>query len=235
MKLLERIADLLFPERLTCNICGREIFDGGYLCEECAKTVKFNDKATCPVCGRATTYPALCLECKDKAPPYKKAVSATIYDGGAARLILAFKSGSPHLKRYFAELLEPKCRQLEGADSICYVPMTAKAKRKRGYNQSEILARELSKRLNLPVIKGAVVKKRETKSQKTLSFKDRAQNLKGSFTAYKDKVNGKSIILVDDVLTTGATAETITRELLKKGAKCVYLATVASVEFKRPL
>ena len=52
MKLLERIADILFPERLTCNICGREIFDGGYLCEECAKTVIFNDKATCPVCGR---------------------------------------------------------------------------------------------------------------------------------------------------------------------------------------
>ena len=113
--------------------------------------------------------------------------------------------------------------------------MTAKAKRKRGYNQSEILAKELSKRLHLPVIKDAVVKKRETKSQKTLSFKDRAQNLKGSFTAYKEKVSGKSIILVDDVLTTGATAETITRELLKKGAKCVYLATVASVEFKRPL
>lgn len=235
MRLLERIADFLFPEKLTCNICGREIFDGGYLCKECAKTLILNDKATCPVCGRRTDYPALCLECKDKAPPFKRAVSATVYEGGAARLIIAFKSGSPYLKRYFAQLLEPKCRELKDADAICYVPMTAKAKRKRGYNQSEILAKELAKRLNLTVLKGAVIKKRETKSQKTLSFKERAKNLNGSFTAYKDKVAGKSIILVDDVLTTGATAETITRELLKKGAKCVYLATVASVEYRRPL
>lgn len=235
MKLLRRIADLLFPENLTCNICGREIFDGGYLCDECAKTLTMNDKATCPVCGRRTKFNALCLECKDKAPPYKRAVSAAVYEGGAARLIIAFKSGSPYLKRYFAELLEPKCRELVGADSICYVPMTAKAKRKRGYNQSEILARELAERLSLPLLKGAIVKKKDTKSQKTLSFKDRAENLKGSFTAYSEKVAGKNIILIDDVLTTGATAETITRELLKKGAKCVYLATVASVEFKRPL
>lgn len=235
MKLLEKLAAFLFSDRLTCNVCGRELFDGRYLCDECAKSFKLNDGATCPVCGRKTKSPALCLECKDRAPLFKKAVSAAVYEGNVARLIISFKNGNSYHMRYFAEIMEPKVRQLEGADCLCFVPMTKRAKRLRGYNQAELLARELSKRLNLPVLKDAVVKKKDSKVQKTLGFKDRLENLRGCFTAYKNKVEGRTIILVDDVLTTGATAEAVTAELLKKGAKCVYLATVASVEYKRPL
>ncbi len=235
MKFFKKLIDLLFPERLTCNICGKEVFDDAYLCDECAKDFKLNDGYTCPVCGRKTNLPQICLECKDRPPLFKRAVSALVYEGNASKLIIAFKNGKTYHKRYFAELLAEKCRQFEDADSLCFVPMTEKAVRKRGYNQSELLAKELSEKLGLPLLKNAVVKNRETESQKTLSYRERAENLKGCFTAYKGEVNGRSIILVDDVFTTGATAEAVIKELLKKGAKCVYLATIASVEYKIPL
>ena len=109
--------------------------------------------------------------------------------------------------------------------------MTSSAEYRRGYNQSRLLAKELAKRLNLPMIKGGIEKVKETKSQKQLTKKDREQNLKSCFKADRQKVEGKVIIVVDDVLTTGATADAICEELKKKGAFKVYFATVASVEY----
>lgn len=235
MKLKDRFLNLLFPEGATCEICGKEIFDGGRFCRECKKTVVFNDGATCPLCGRKTANPVLCLECKDDAPPYKKAVSALSYEGGAKKLIYKFKGGSAYLKEYFADLIAPKCLSISDADCICFIPTTKKVERKRGYNQAEILAYSLSERLNLPVLRGALVKKKETPQQKALSKRERAENLAGCFMAYKDKVAGKTIILVDDVMTTGATASAACSALMKKGARAVYFATVASVTYKRTL
>ena len=80
------LKDCLFPLSLTCDLCGRETFDGRNLCPDCLKTVAFNDGETCPVCGRRTRAPGLCMECKASAPAYDRAVSAIIYrDGGAGR------------------------------------------------------------------------------------------------------------------------------------------------------
>jgi ComF family protein len=113
--------------------------------------------------------------------------------------------------------------------------MTKKAEKERGYNQSEILAQALAKRLALPYIKGATIKVRGTPPQKTLTRREREKNLAGCFKADKKLVNGKTLILVDDVLTTGATANAVCDALKKAGAKAVYFATVASVEYKKEL
>jgi competence protein ComFC len=111
--------------------------------------------------------------------------------------------------------------------------MTKRAVRKREYNQAELLAKSISKRIDLPVIKNCVLKIKETAEQKSLSRKERVKNLKGCFKVEKaSEIKGKKVLLIDDVLTTGATAEAITEKLLKAGADSVYLATVASVEYK---
>lgn len=232
MNVFKSLLDLIFPDNLTCNICGREIFDGQMLCEKCKSTVTFNDKTTCPICGRKTNLPEICMECKQKVPLFDKAVSVFVYDGGAQNLIVGFKNDKAYLKEYFADLLAEKCAQFLDADGIISVPMTAKAIRKRGYNQSELLAKALSKRLNIPYVKYAIEKVKETAKQKTLTRREREQNLKGCFKADRDLVKGKKFIVVDDVLTTGATADAVCKELKSKGTEKIYFATVASVKYE---
>lgn len=229
------MTDAMFPQRFTCDLCGVEIFDGENLCAKCAKTVPPNNAATCPVCGRRTQTNAMCFECKAHSPAFKKAVSALIYKDGAAALVHKFKNGCGYLKEYFADLLAPKCAQFDDAQAVCYIPMTVKAQTKRGYNQAELLARALAKRLNLPVLDGALTKIKETQEQKSLTGTEREQNLKGCFRADRKTIEGKTLILTDDVLTTGATAEAAVTQLKKRGAKEVYFATVASVEYTREI
>ncbi len=233
MSFLNFLSEAVFPRSFTCDICGIETF-GTNLCPDCLKTVTFNDKTTCPVCGRKTFRPELCLECKADAPLYKKAFSPLVYENGTTALIAKFKNGNGYLKDYFADLMAKSIDGLEDFDCIVYVPMTEKTVRKRGYNQAELLAKSLSKRVGKPVIKGALVKEKDTAEQKTLSRKERTENLSGCIKVEKRKeLKGKKVLLVDDILTTGATAEAVCKKLLKAGAERVYLVTVASVEYKQ--
>ena len=126
---LKKLLNEIFPPSLTCDICGRETFDGRNLCPECAKTVTFNDGETCPICGRKTAAGEVCLECKADTPAYDRAVSAMVYRDGGVALILKFKRGGAYLKEYFADLLAPKCRQFAVADGVCFIPMTKKDER----------------------------------------------------------------------------------------------------------
>ena len=230
MKFFKIIRDIFFPPDFTCDLCGREIFGGGRLCEECRAKVVFNDAETCPVCGRQTQSDELCLECKTLAPLYDKAVSALVYVDGGRDLILKFKGGSAYLYEYFTDLVLPKCRQFSDADGVCFVPMTSAAEAKRGYNQSKLLAKRIAKELKLPLLARAIDKVKKTKPQKSLTRVERENNLKGCFKAYREDVDGKNLIVVDDVLTTGATADAVSAELKKRGAKKVYFVTVASVK-----
>ncbi len=235
MNIIKVIAEALFPESYTCLICGRELFNGEDFCPDCEKRITRNDGATCPVCGRRTKTNQICLECKEQAPLFDKAVSALVYENGVQTLILGYKKKSAYLRTYFARQLYKKCVNFTDVDGLCFVPMTEKAFRNRGYNQAELLAFDLSQLLSLPLLKKAIEKVKESSPQKSLTRAERANNLKGCFRADRRVVQGKTLIVVDDVLTTGATAEAICRELKRKGAKKIYYATAASVEYKEPL
>lgn len=225
------IKENLFPPAFTCDACGVETF-GTNLCPSCLNDTTFNDKLSCPICGRKTARQEMCIECKAKPPLFDCAVSPLIYEGTAVRLIRKFKNGDAYLKDYFADLIVQKIDDFPKIDYITFVPMTKKAQRKRGYNQSKLLAESISTRLNIPVA-DAVEKIKDTSEQKSLSGKERAKNLEGSFREKNGKpLLDKNILLVDDILTTGATANAICLKLLRAGAKKVFLATVASVEYK---
>lgn len=226
------LSEALFPLSYTCDICGIETFKTN-LCPDCLKTVTFNNENSCQICGRKTVLPEICLECKARAPLFKRAVSPLVYEGGAATLIAKFKNGNGYLKEYFANLIYEKVKDLPKADFIVYVPMTEKAVRKRGYNQALLLAKSLSERINIPVLENAVLKQKDSDEQKSLSRKEREQNLAGCFKVEKRaEIKGKNLLLIDDVLTTGATADAVCKVLLGAGAARVYLATVASVEYR---
>lgn len=231
MKIRKFIRENLFPLSFTCDGCGIEVFNGN-LCPDCLNNTIFNNKFTCAICGRKVGKPEICIECKAKPPLFESALSALIYEGTAVKLIHKFKNGDAYLKDYFADLIVTKLTDFPQIDYIAFVPMTKKAEFKRGYNQSKLLAESISKRINVPVC-DVVEKIKNTTAQKSLSGKDRAKNLEGSFKPKsKDAVLDKNVLLVDDILTTGATADAICKSLFRAGAMKVFLATIASVEYK---
>lgn len=224
------IKESLFPLSFTCDACGIETF-GGNLCQDCLKNTTFNDKFTCPICGRKVGKPEICIECKAKPPLFESAVSALIYEGTAVKLIHKFKNGDAYLKDYFADLIVAKLDAFPKIDYIAFVPMTKKAQFRRGYNQSKLLAESISERINVPVY-DVIEKVKDTTAQKALSGRERAKNLEGSFKAKsKNALLDKNVLLVDDILTTGATADAICMSLFRAGAMKVFLATIASVEY----
>ncbi len=216
----------------TCDTCGREIFSGERVCEACKRNLPY-PKEICPHCGREVLEAGVCLECKEKPLAVKRARSLCVHEGEAARLVLSFKRGKRYLRFAFAELLLPLAeREFSQTELILGVPMTERARKKRGYNQSQLAAEELALRWGKPYF-SAVEKRRETDAQKTLSRGEREENLKGCFhLVSRAEMKGKSVLIVDDVLTTGSTVSELARVLYRAGAKEVNCVTLTGVPQK---
>lgn len=220
----------MFPEGYTCELCGVETF-GKWICDECEEEMPYNFGITCPVCGRRNPKNQLCFDCVKKIPQYDKGVSALVYDGVVIRLVKVYKQGKRYLSDFFVPLMLPKIEELPPYDAIVYVPMTKKSLKARGYNQSKLLARKISEAVEKPVL-DIIEKVADTPDQKNLSAEERAENLKTCFKITDRKAcKGKTFLLVDDVLTTGATADAVCEKLKKAGAEKVYFAAIASVEY----
>ncbi len=219
----------------TCDICGREVFDGARVCHPCLKLLPWNDKNICPFCGRKVLEEGVCLECKQQPLKVKKARSALLYEGDAARLVLRFKTGEKFLFRTFAELsMSAIEREFPMCNAVTFIPMTRKAERKRGYNQSRLFAEEIAARTGKELLSVAE-KRRETGAQKFLGRTEREKNLEGAFHITERKaVKDKSILIVDDTLTTGATVSELADALLRAKAKEVYAFTLTSAVNKHP-
>ena len=218
----------------TCDICGREVFGNERVCADCYDHLPWNKKF-CPLCGRKVGEDGLCLDCKQKPLVVAKARSCFLHEGEAARLVVRYKKGQKYLFRTLCDFLFPLMqKEFPEADALTFVPMTEKAQKARGYNQSLLMAEELSRRSGVGLLSPAV-KRRETAAQKFLGRADRAENLKGCFHVHDRKcVRGRHILIIDDTLTTGATCDELADALLRAGAAEVYMLTVTSVPKKDP-
>ena len=214
-----------------CLVCGKEVFEGQDFCDECKALLSYNDGPICDHCGRKViAFENYCSTCKNNLVHLDKCRSVFSYAYPISKLIKDAKYyNSVYVIDYFAkELSSLYFQNYFNADCLVYVPMTDDAKKKRGYNQSEILAKKLSKRINVPVLE-CLKKVKKTQRQATLGRAERLKNLDDAFRVVdKKSVAGKSILIIDDVTTTGSTAEIIASRLKKAGANIVNLITVAS-------
>lgn len=133
-------------------------------------------------------------------------------------------SGTRRLARPLGQFIE--CLDISGADAVVAVPLTKRGLLERGYNQSMLLAKAVSSKAHAPLLPHAIRKVRETEPQAMLKRDERLRNLRDAFVADKS-VEGMKLVLVDDVMTTGATANECSKALLKAGAKEVFVVTLA--------
>lgn len=237
IKLKNLIKMALYPEDITCTNCGAELIsETRYnFCAKCMKELPFIANRRCEICGTEINNEAdYCINCMNYDHFFEKNRAPLKYEGIAVSLIKKFKFGN---KRYMAKEF---CKMLAdeyinagyNCDIIIAVPMSNRELKERGFNQSALIAKETAKRLNLPYSE-ALIKIRDTSDQKHLKGKERRENLKGVFTVTdKTEVKGKTILLIDDVFTTGATINECSRTLKKSQARAVFSLTVCITQFK---
>ncbi len=229
----EKIKEYDDTHNFTCDLCGREVFSNEHVCAKCRSALPWNNGNICPYCGRKVGEPGICLECKEKRLAVDIARSPLLHEGEAARTVVRCKK-QKYFYRTLAELMFPLPEEFGDADALVFVPMTERAEKKRGYNQSRLIAEELSRLSGLPVL-DAVKKIHETGMQKMLGRRDREKNLEGCFHVFDRKgVKGKKLIIVDDTLTTGATVSELASVLKRAKASAVYAITATSVNKKNP-
>ena len=225
---------LLLPPRCTC--CGEPADSAGgaiTLRSACRRELAaLAGQPSCPRCGRTVGPYASCSLCARKTPPFQAAVRIGIYDGPLSRMVQSLKyKGARHGIPLLSELLAAKLHQAGAAqevDLVTAVPLHWWRYWRRGFNQSLLLARGLRRRgLEAPQ-RRVLVRTRDTRPQVGLSMTARRENVRGAFRVRRPaEVKGRRILLVDDVMTTGATAGECARVLRRAGARSVTVAVVA--------
>ena len=235
----KRLRALFARQGYTCDCCGVEIFDypNSRVCKDCNELTKI-ETPRCKKCGRKTITEGVCLTCKRQTPTFDVGISPLSYEDMMASMINRFKNGERYLSEFFAErmveALENSVRFSKDLLVVC-VPMTKDKRLERGYNQAEELAQSISQRLGLAFDSEVLEKRKETSEQKHLARKERQENVKTAFLVHKRPVvRDRDILLIDDIMTTGATGNACARVLKNAGAnKVIFLTAVSLNEQKR--
>jgi ComF family protein len=235
----------LFPS--DCRLCGAPLVNISRLpvCLECISAVQPIRAGTCEICGEGmatlarpelarTEETQTCEACRETRPQFEKACAYGSYDGELRELIhlLKYEQVTPAAK-VLGGLLAAAIAKLEISRPVLVipVPLHSSKRRQRRFNQAEIIARAALKQMAMAgteLATNLLVRQRATVSQIGLTRPQRAENIRGAFRVqHPEKVAGRSILLVDDVLTTGTTASECARVLRKAGAEKVWVATVA--------
>lgn len=210
MKEKQTIWDWIYPRK--CGFCQAPISED-YTCKTCQKKLQYR-----------YVFDTIFL------PYAKRCFCAYEYDGMIRQQLLALKF---HHKPYGYRALAERLLQLlmpyrKEFDLLLAVPISLKRQWERGYNQSALLAEWLAKQMQISYQQQVLKKRKQNKTQSSLNWQERRQNVKGVFAVAKPKtVQGKRVLLVDDILTTGATAEECCRLLLQAGAKEITVAVIA--------
>lgn len=223
---LEKFLYVLFPRR--CDLCGDVVEFDKSRCNECTNSVRIFGEI-CDRCGH-TKSDCKCKKNADKME-YKSVCAPFYFDGNIVKAVHRFKfygfnELSVGMGKEIALTVKERYNDVS-FDLVTYVPMTNKRQKKRGYNQSLLLARSVSEEMNIPCVK-CLVKIRDTDSQRSQSAKNRKLNVFGAYDIANDvDFTDKTILIVDDVKTTGNTLNECAKMLKGYKAKAVYAASFA--------
>lgn len=230
-KLYSAILELVFPNR--CPMCDK-VSDkevSGF-CSECRKKIKYIHDPWCLKCGKQLRdgENEFCRDCKEQNHLFRQ--GRALYDySSAAGMLYRFKYKGKRIYGDFlgeelAFFLEDYIREIK-PDALIPIPMYPAKKRIRGYNQAEVLADVMGKHLELPVRADLVKRVRNTKPLKGLNPKERLNNLKNAFILVGNGVKLNTIIIVDDIYTTGSTVDAVAKVFLNEGVKNIYFVALA--------
>ncbi|MDR0405662.1 MAG: ComF family protein [Clostridiales bacterium] len=233
------LANLLSPP--LCVFCGRaiDVRTAYNVCADCADSIPYNNKKACGICGAPLdiSYGDLyCGACRHTKRAFARNVSRFVYKEAVADALRLMKFGKGNL--WIADTLGGFLSQTVAEryggiafDAVLYVPVSGKRLRQRGFNQTEIIAEAVCEKLGLYKAEGILVKPKDTPKQSGLKIAERKANVREAFAVKNgDFLIDKTVLLIDDICTTGATLHACARTLKKAGAAVVYCATVASTE-----
>lgn len=215
---LSALADLFYPQR--CVGCDRRASD--VLCRRCFDALPTIGRPVCARCGMPTAFETFaCAECKNVDFGFEGARAALRYEGVGKEVVHSLKYGAytTVVERLAAPLMAGVVDRERRYDAVVPVPLHRSRLRRRGFNQAELLARGVARRLGAPV-SAKLETVRRTRDQVELSAGERRANVEGAYSA-RARVRG-TILLVDDVFTTGATMSSCAETLLRAGAEEVY-------------
>ncbi|MBI4837753.1 MAG: ComF family protein [Nitrospirae bacterium] len=227
--MLNKLLNVLFPE--SCPVCRKPstFHKTAPICAECWDGISPYNGAICRICGKSLVSDASieCGGCITKKPVFKQARSFGLYDGTLKEAINLLKYHKiKRLSKPLSAIISTA--EITGTDAVLPVPLYKKRLRHREFNQSALLAKYLAGNMGVPLAMGCLVKVRDTMPQVGLSAQEREKNIKNAFEV-RDKgfIQGKTLMLVDDVITTGATVRECSRQLKKAGAKYIYVMALA--------
>ena len=230
-KIIWWVRELLFPRR--CPVCDKPVRPAGHLiCDICKNKLKYVSEMYCMKCGKPLfkDMEEYCEDCKKKRHKFVQGKSLYEYKSAAA-IIYRFKYGkrqeyAEFLGRDMAEHFVWDMKKWK-AEALVPVPIHKTRKRQRGYNQAELLANEISRCTGIPVEKDLLVRCKKTIPQKLLRDAERQNNLKKAFKMGRNDVKLSTIIIIDDIYTTGSTVNEMADVLEKMGIDKIYVLTLA--------
>lgn len=223
--------ELLFPRR--CPVCdGIVVPRGGLICAGCVRKLSFVKGAVCKRCGKeiASREAEFCFDCTKHRRSFEYGRALVNYDAVAKKSMAKIKYGNKReYLDFYAEALcmryGKEIMRME-ADALVPVPVHPSRRRQRGFNQAEVLAEGIGRRLGIAVCGEVLRREKKTAPQKELGPQERLKNLEEAFAAGAVPEWLERVILVDDIYTTGSTIEACTRALKRAGVKKVYFLSI---------
>ncbi len=228
---MDKVINIVYP--VVCPVCGKTLGNRRQLCKKCQKEIRYIEEPSCKKCGKQLyeNEREYCGDCKKKVHAYDMGIAVFAYNDSIKKSIYDFKykDMKVYARFYGKKMWEYGKAYLDlwQPQAIVPVPISEQRFRKRGYNQAELIGKELSKNSGIPMDCKILYRRKNTLPQKEVKRENRRKNLENAFHISGNVVKYKKIILVDDIYTTGSTIDECAKVLKAFGVEQVYFISLS--------